>query len=444
MFRTKEKLTAILVAIVTFAATLLLGFATLLGMPQKVSTAKAATATQYVKVTSAPTDWSGEYLIVYEDETTAYIFNAVDAANGHVKTDISNGTIEGSTTIDAEVVTIATMSGGYSIQSKKGYIYGTKGSNKLNFNTSSAQLNTIAWDNGNVKITSNTSVLRFNPASGNMRFRYFKSTTYTAQKAICLYRKETVTTCEHTNENSTVTKSATCTEAGTTTFTCADCGQTRTETIPATGHSYNEGEVTKEPTATETGIMLYTCTRENCGETYEEILPTTTLYTVIFSVLGNTEAIESENVGAGAVITLPTPDGLPMGVSFVGWTKNKDATTADDVLDESYTVTADETLYALIAYASGEAVTLYEKVTEAPADWSGKYLIVYETGKVAFDGGLSTLDADSNTISVTITDNAIESNDTTNAAAFTIDANGYIKSASGYYIGQTSNANGLK
>ena len=35
MFRTKEKLTAILVAIVTFAATLLLGFATLLGMPKR-------------------------------------------------------------------------------------------------------------------------------------------------------------------------------------------------------------------------------------------------------------------------------------------------------------------------------------------------------------------------------------------------------------------------
>ena len=86
----------------------------------------------------------------------------------------------------------------------------------------------------------------------------------------------------------------------------------------------------------------------------------------------------------------------------------------------------------------------YVKVTSTPSDWSGDYLIVYEAGKVAFNGGLATLDAVSNTISVSISNNEIEANATTNAAKFTIDSNGYIKSASGYYIGQTSNANGLK
>ena len=35
----------------------------------------------------------------------------------------------------------------------------------------------------------------------------------------------------------------------------------------------------------------------------------------------------------------------------------------------------------------------YVKVTTAPADWEGDYLIVYETNSVAFNGGLSTLDA---------------------------------------------------
>ena len=85
----------------------------------------------------------------------------------------------------------------------------------------------------------------------------------------------------------------------------------------------------------------------------------------------------------------------------------------------------------------------YVKVTSAPADWSGEYLIVYEAGNVAFNGGLTTLDAVSNTIPVTIVDNAIEATDVVNAAKFTINASGNILSASGYYIGRTANSNGL-
>ncbi len=86
----------------------------------------------------------------------------------------------------------------------------------------------------------------------------------------------------------------------------------------------------------------------------------------------------------------------------------------------------------------------YVKVTEAPADWSGKYLIVYEEGSVAFDGSLATLDAANNNFEVTINDGIIEANETTNAANFTIakfeDAYS-IKSASGYYIGSTADYN---
>lgn len=91
----------------------------------------------------------------------------------------------------------------------------------------------------------------------------------------------------------------------------------------------------------------------------------------------------------------------------------------------------------------------YEKVTTAPSDWSGEYLIVYEEGSVAFNGGLSTLDAVGNTIEVEIDENKIKATDAVDAATFTIakmeDANTYsIKSASGKFIGVTSNSNGLK
>ena len=99
----------------------------------------------------------------------------------------------------------------------------------------------------------------------------------------------------------------------------------------------------------------------------------------------------------------------------------------------------------LFAFAGAQAQS-YVKVTSAPADWSGDYLIVYEAGNVAFNGGLSTLDAVKNTISVTINDGVIAATETTNAAKFTIAKNGNaytIKSASGFYIGRTATSNGM-
>ncbi len=104
-------------------------------------------------------------------------------------------------------------------------------------------------------------------------------------------------------------------------------------------------------------------------------------------------------------------------------------------------------IFAVLFAFAGVYAQSYVKVTSAPVDWSGDYLIVYEAGNVAFNGGLSTLDATSNTISVTISDGKILATDATNAAKFTIVSNGdgtyTVKSASGYYIGRNSAKNGL-
>ena len=55
-------------------------------------------------------------------------------------------------------------------------------------------------------------------------------------------------------------------------------------------------------------------------------------------------------------------------------------------------------------FAAEPAEQTYVKVTEAPEDWSGTYLIVYETGKLILNGSLDTLDAKNNTVDVTIAD----------------------------------------
>jgi hypothetical protein len=77
----------------------------------------------------------------------------------------------------------------------------------------------------------------------------------------------------------------------------------------------------------------------------------------------------------------------------------------------------------------------------------GTYLIVYETSSKAFNGALTTLDANNNSIDVTISsDKKIEATSSIMASTFTITAKegGYsIKSASNYYIGSTS-SNGLR
>lgn len=89
----------------------------------------------------------------------------------------------------------------------------------------------------------------------------------------------------------------------------------------------------------------------------------------------------------------------------------------------------------------------YVKVTSAPSDWSGKYLIVYEEDGLALDGSLSKIDAVNNYKEVSIEAGQIESNATTDAIAFTIAPEGSgwsLLAPNGKYIGQTANSNGLR
>ena len=145
----------------------------------------------FVKVTSAPTDWSGEYILVYEQSaSTGYVWTGADVVNSYVSKSISGNTIadDGFVTI-----TIAAMSGGYSIKVNGGsnngkYIYGTSGSNKINFGANPS-LNTLSYESNSVKIVSNTSVMRFNNDASQNRFRYFQSSTYGNQQPVQLYKR---------------------------------------------------------------------------------------------------------------------------------------------------------------------------------------------------------------------------------------------------------------
>ena len=164
-------------------------------------------------------------------------------------------------------------------------------------------------------------------------------------------------------------------------------------------------------------------------------------YDVTLIAMGKThEVIEAQLEGASiwSIISSKTAPVLT-DYTFMGW--SKDENDASAIIDEnsSDVLSAATTLYALYSLKP----MYYTKVTSTEDITNGQYLIVYEEGEVAFNGGLTTLDAGQNGISVDINNNRIEISDATTAAEFTINATaGTILSASGKYIGRTS-GNGL-
>lgn len=155
-------------------------------------TASGANVVTYEKQTSGTI--GGQYLIV--NEGSSVVFNGLSGTEKYETCTINNNTISYSTALEKCEVTIASMTEGYSIRINSSsdnnagkYIYGTSGSNAMNFGNN-ATLNTISFDNENVNITSNTSVLRYNNATSNGKmFRYYKSSSYSSQQPIQLYKR---------------------------------------------------------------------------------------------------------------------------------------------------------------------------------------------------------------------------------------------------------------
>ncbi len=78
--------------------------------------------------------------------------------------------------------------------------------------------------------------------------------------------------CAHKWNNGVVTLEPTCKDAGEKTFTCALCGETKTETIPPTGeHDFGEWTVTKAATVEKEGEETRTCSV--CGKTETRAIP---------------------------------------------------------------------------------------------------------------------------------------------------------------------------
>ena len=182
-------------------------FITLSTVPTQNTTYYAVFATpsgnagdgDYVKVTEDANDLSGEYLIVYEDSegspAAPKAFNGglttLDAVGNTIAVTISNNTIASTDATDAAKFTIAKNGDDYIITSASNYHIGqTSNANGLLSSTSTSYTNTITITDGNADIIgSGDAYLRYNNTSNQLRFRYYKSDTYTNQKSIALYKK---------------------------------------------------------------------------------------------------------------------------------------------------------------------------------------------------------------------------------------------------------------
>ncbi len=179
-----------------------------------LSLAATAQTTQYVKVTTEPTDWTGEYLIVREvsaDSTLIFdgrIADDLDAKNNCFLVLRDGDVIASTATLDSATFTIANQGDtAWSCCAKSGLYFGYNTAKYEADSTISNTLKSGAEDKYPLWITFNESkqnvniqskvghFLRYNDDPAHNRFRFHAEGK---KKAICLYKKEVLSAVEDT------------------------------------------------------------------------------------------------------------------------------------------------------------------------------------------------------------------------------------------------------
>lgn len=174
---------------------------------------------------------------------------------------------------------------------------------------------------------------------------------------------------------------------------------------------------------------------------------------LLFEGAGGTKQIEvaTKNLGSNLSITAES-DNAAFTTSVSGTTVSVSASKNPNTAERSgkITITASgskATLQVEVAVLQEIGMFIYKKVSGTLKDFSGgQYLIVCEGENLAFDGSLSTLNAAENNFIVSVRNGEIALAAANNDIYFTIEkvTSGYaIKSASGKYIGATSNTTTL-
>ena len=255
MLKARGKLISLLTACMSLVLMLVMGITTLSIQP-KVASAADTTVTLQVFGTTGTLNgksisWTNDIVTFTNNQgssTTAIRTSDSDHYRVYAK---SNGSISvaGEATITKVVITCT--SSGYATACKNSF-----------GNTASAS----------------GSVVTITPVAGATSVSFSNATAqWRLNKIVVTYNIADIggePTCEHTN-TTTTTVDATCTEAGSETVTCDDCGETvSTKPIPATGHSYVDVEgSTVDATCTENGSKQVKCSV--CNDEKEESISAT-------------------------------------------------------------------------------------------------------------------------------------------------------------------------
>jgi uncharacterized repeat protein (TIGR02543 family) len=184
------------------------------------------------------------------------------------------------------------------------------------------------------------------------------------------YREEKV---PRTNHNYfTIENEASCTAVGSTTYICANCGDTYTSMYtPPIGHTWDEGTIIQNATTKSSGIKRYKCIQ--CGEDKTEIIPIIaaqetnneesqiTVYKITYKTNGGTlssKAVKSYDVTKAVTLVNPTRKEY----TFAGW--YSDSKFKNKVSSIKKGSTGNKTLYAKWTKVSVSKTTL-TKVTNA-------------------------------------------------------------------------------
>ena len=148
------------------------------------------------KVSSAPDNWCGDYLLAYEaSASSVYVWNGSTDASNYVEATPSDGLISKPTGGVEITIEHFGETANYAIKVKEGtnkdkYF---KGNSSNGFTLEDTQQNTTIGSVEDIgfTFTNSSSYLRFNTTSGQTRFRYYKSSTaqQSSYKTIALYQQ---------------------------------------------------------------------------------------------------------------------------------------------------------------------------------------------------------------------------------------------------------------
>lgn len=382
---------------------------TLYAVYQRTETTSGGGSGNYELVTSAPSDWSGTYLIVDGSSNNCFdgSLTTLDAGGNYATITISDNTITSTTTTDSYAVTISksTTNGKYYIKTASGYYIGSDAtdsskSNELDASTSTKYDNSISISSNNVTIQGPDHILKFFYQTGQpWRFRYYKSTTTLNVRLPQLYKKSAgggSTTYYHSTPDCDSTEPsqlATPTGLNVTNITSTSATLSWGEVANASSYTvsvYGENDevIAEYPGLTEItktvsdldpetnylfGVVAVGdgITYTNSIQAVSDVFTTSAAAspaTITLSELGVTSTIDTYSVGAQ--YTLPTTSSQSCaGKQLVGWSTEVVAESDTKPTSNYYelgaevTLAATQTFYAVFAAGSGGGGETWTLVT---------------------------------------------------------------------------------